>query len=89
MTNNPCFVLDTNVLISAALVFQGKPNQVLSYVLTHGTLLFSEKTFEEIETRIHRPKFHRYLKGKKAEDYVLHKGISILSPAEFLAQLEK
>lgn len=71
MTNNPRLVLDTNVLISAALIPEGKPNRVLSYVLSHGVLLFSPETLEEIETRIHRPKFHRYLKGDKANEYIL------------------
>ena len=54
-------VIDTNVLISAALVPGAVPSRVVAYVLQHQRLLFSEQTFEELRTRLHRPKFDRYL----------------------------
>jgi uncharacterized protein len=54
-------VIDTNVLISAALVPGATPSRVVAYVLQHQRLLFSEQTFEELSTRLHRPKFDRYL----------------------------
>lgn len=54
-------VIDTNVLISAALVPGGTPARVVSHVLEHQRLLFSEPTFEEQRTRLFRPKFDRYL----------------------------
>ena len=50
-------VVDTNVLISAAL----RP---------HGSLLFSDETFEELRTRIHRPKFDRYVSREDRAVYV-------------------
>jgi len=57
-------VIDTNVLISAALtaLLTGKPpSPVTHFVLEHGRLLFSRDTFSELETRLWCPKFHRYL----------------------------
>ena len=54
-------VIDTNVLISAALLPGATPSRVVAYVLQHQRLLFSEQTFEELRTRLHRPKFDRYL----------------------------
>jgi uncharacterized protein len=54
-------VIDTNVLISAALVPGNAPSRVVAWVLQHQRLLFSEETFEELRTRLHRPKFDRYL----------------------------
>ena len=54
-------VIDTNVLISAALVPAATPSQVVNFVLEHHRLLFSEQTFEELRTRLYRPKFDRYL----------------------------
>ena len=54
-------VIDTNVFISAALVPGAVPSRVVAYVLQHQRLLFSEQTFEELRTRLHRPKFDRYL----------------------------
>ena len=54
-------VLDTNVLISAALSARGAPAQVLNHVLIHGVLVFSPPTFAELETRLWKPKFDRYV----------------------------
>lgn len=54
-------VLDTNVLISAALIATGKPFTVLAHVLETGVLIFSDETFEELATRLMRPRFRRYV----------------------------
>jgi len=54
-------VLDTNVLISAALSGQGAPAQLLRTVLAEHQLVFSDAMFLELRTRIHRPKFDRYI----------------------------
>jgi putative PIN family toxin of toxin-antitoxin system len=55
------WVLDTNVLISAALSAQGAPHQLVQQVLQQGCLVFSEASFAELRSRLHRPKFDRYL----------------------------
>lgn len=54
-------VIDTNVLISAALSPRSAPAQIVDCLLQHATLVFSRETFEELETRLWRPKFDRYL----------------------------
>jgi uncharacterized protein len=54
-------VVDTNVLISAALSATGAPAQVVDWLLQHGVLVFSNATFEELHTRLWRPKFDPYL----------------------------
>ncbi|GAB4061076.1 putative toxin-antitoxin system toxin component, PIN family [Uliginosibacterium sediminicola] len=54
-------VIDTNVLISAALSAGSVPARVTQYFLEHGRILFSRETFAELETRLWRPKFDRYL----------------------------
>lgn len=54
-------VIDTNVLISAALSARSTPARITFRVLAHGRLLFSPETFAELETRLWRPKFDRYL----------------------------
>lgn len=54
-------VIDTNVLISAALSAQGTPAKLLRRVLESHTLVFSQATFDELQTRIYRPKFDRYI----------------------------
>lgn len=54
-------VLDTNVLISAALLTQSVPARLLQQVLLHSRLVFSKSTFAELETRLWKPKFDRYI----------------------------
>ncbi len=55
-------VLDTNVLLSAALSPSGAPSQLVDWILREGgALLFSDKSFAELETRLWKPKFDRYL----------------------------
>lgn len=46
---------------SAALTTGTSPSLVTHFVLEHGRLLFSPETFVELETRLWRPKFDRYL----------------------------
>lgn len=54
-------VIGTNVLISAALCARTPSALITHWVLQHGRLLFSQETFAELETRLWRPKFDRYL----------------------------
>jgi len=54
-------VVDTNIWISAALSPGGAPAQVVRRVLAGGLPVFSASTFAELEARLWRPKFDRYL----------------------------
>ena len=54
-------VVDTNVLISAALSSQGAPAQLMRIALARHTLVFSKARFDELHTRLYRPKFDRYI----------------------------
>ena len=64
-------VVDTNVLISAALRPHGAPRAVVEAIRTaSGSLLFSDETIEELRTRIHRPKFDRYVSREDRAVYV-------------------
>lgn len=54
-------VIDTNVLISAALIANSLPARAVHLALQHGRVVFSESTFAELETRLWRAKFDRYL----------------------------
>lgn len=55
-------VIDTNVLISAALSSRTPPARVVQHMLARGRLLFSDATFAELQTRLWKPKFDRYLR---------------------------
>jgi putative PIN family toxin of toxin-antitoxin system len=54
-------VLDTNVWLSAALSHNGAPARVVRAVLLQELAVFSDATFAELETRIWKPKFDRYI----------------------------
>lgn len=58
-------VIDSNVLISAALSPGSAPARLVFWLLEHGRLLFCDETFAELETRLWRPKFDRYLSLEK------------------------
>ena len=68
---NPEWVIDTNVLISAALTERGAPARLVQLVLEHGMLVFSQPTFDELKTRLYRPKFDRYI-SLELREAVLH-----------------
>ena len=54
-------VLDTNIWLSAAISKSGAPAQVVRRVLQLGIPVFSKATFTELEARLWKPKFDRYL----------------------------
>jgi uncharacterized protein len=58
---NKRVVLDTNIWLSAAISKSGTPAQVVRRVLQMGVPVFSKATFAELEARIWKPKFDRYL----------------------------
>ena len=49
-------VVDTNVLLSAALSPRGAPAELVDKLLAEGRLVFSRVTFAELESRIWKPK---------------------------------
>ena len=54
-------VVDTNVILSAALSPKGAPAQLVDQLLTQAQIVFSEHTFAELKTRLWKPKFDRYI----------------------------
>lgn len=60
-------VIDTNVLISAALSSGGAPAAVVRMALARHRLVFSQATFDELRTRLYRPKFDRYISLENRE----------------------
>lgn len=64
-------VIDTNVWISAMLSAKGPPARLVRHVLAHGVAVFTPATFEELSTRLWRPKFDPYL-GMDTRKALLH-----------------
>jgi uncharacterized protein len=63
-------VLDTNVVISAALFAQSKPRQALNQAQERGTILMSDATFLELSEVILRSKFERYATLSKRKTFL-------------------
>jgi putative PIN family toxin of toxin-antitoxin system len=64
-------VIDTNLLISAALSSQGAPSNLVQSALAQHRLVFSQFTFEALRTRLDRPKFDRCI-GLENRERLLH-----------------
>ena len=64
-------VLDTNVLISAALTRTGPPRRMVDLVRAdNGVLLLSDETFAELRHRILGSKFDRYVGSESRAAFV-------------------
>ncbi|NKC15733.1 MAG: putative toxin-antitoxin system toxin component, PIN family [Gammaproteobacteria bacterium] len=61
MANNKRFVFDTNVLISAALSSNTTPAKAFDHALKLGRIVLCQETFDELVSRLLRPKFDRYI----------------------------
>ena len=62
-------VVDTNVLISAALT-KGAPFRVVEHLIKNNALIFSKETISELSSRIIQPKFDKYVSAEDREAYV-------------------
>ena len=61
-------VIDTNVLISGALSPGGTAAAVTPWFIRYGRLIFSSETFAELESRLMRSKFDRYVTRAVRQD---------------------
>jgi uncharacterized protein len=55
------YILDTNVIISAALQVTSLPRQALNNAQDDGIVMLSVATLRELSETLSRPKFERYL----------------------------
>ncbi|MBT6012176.1 MAG: putative toxin-antitoxin system toxin component, PIN family, partial [Candidatus Marinimicrobia bacterium] len=62
-------VVDTNVLISAALS-KGVPFRIVEHLIKNNALIFSKETISELSSRITQPKFDKYVSADDREAYV-------------------
>ena len=74
-------VLDTNVLISAAISAQGNPRRIYEHVRAMGQLLICPPAIEELETRLARPKFDKYISQAARREFI----DALYSTAEIVA----
>ena len=64
-------VIDTNVFISGLLNTNGTPRKVINLVSHQFKILQSEVTYQELETRLGKKKFDKYLGKKDRLDFLL------------------
>lgn len=61
MTNKPRFVIDTNLMVSAALRKNSVPRQVINWIWANGKIVYSVDTIAELFDVLQRPKFDKYV----------------------------
>ena len=62
-------VVDTNVLISAALT-KGAPFRIVEHLIKNNALIFSKETISELSSWITQSKFDKYVSAEDREAYV-------------------
>lgn len=77
-------VLDSNVLVSAAIFPESIPRRVVDLVCEGGELIFSAATFTELEDALFRTRFDRYIGRAARVEYVatLFQGAIFALPTE-------
>ncbi|MFM6908176.1 MAG: putative toxin-antitoxin system toxin component, PIN family [Dolichospermum sp.] len=68
--NHKLIVIDTNILISAALSPDGTARKALDKVYQQFKIAQSEETYQELSTRIYKPKFDKYISNTEREDFL-------------------
>jgi putative PIN family toxin of toxin-antitoxin system len=63
-------VLDTNVILSALLLRRSVSRQALDHALGRGVVLVSEKTAEESNDVLRRPKFETYVREEERIEFL-------------------
>jgi putative PIN family toxin of toxin-antitoxin system len=64
------FVIDTNVLVSSILIKKSSSDAALKKARSLGSLLFSEATFQELQTVLNRSKFDRYVSLQVRSEFI-------------------
>ena len=70
MRSNLHVVLDTNVVVSAALSPRSLPGQVLYYAIDYRALIISEATLSELIDVLLRPRFDSYLEEEDRVEFI-------------------
>ncbi|WP_414621529.1 putative toxin-antitoxin system toxin component, PIN family [Calothrix sp. CCY 0018] len=68
--NHKLIVIDTNVLLSAVLSPNGTARQALDKAYKVFKIAQSEETFQELNIRIYKPKFDKYISDTDRQDFL-------------------
>jgi len=68
--NHKLIVIDTNVLLSAALSPNGTARKALDKVYKEFKIAQSDETYQELNTRIYKRKFDKYISDEDRQDFL-------------------
>jgi uncharacterized protein len=68
--NHKLIVIDTNVLLSAVLSPNGTARKVLDKVYKEFKIAQSDETYQELNTRIYKRKFDKYISDEDRQDFI-------------------
>ena len=68
--NHKLIVIDTNILISAALSPDGTARKALVKVYKKFKIAQSKETYQELSTRIYKRKFDNYISDSEREEFL-------------------
>ncbi len=68
--NHKLVVIDTNVLLSAALSPDGTARKALNKAYQQFKIAQSDETYQELKTRIYKPKFDKYISDEDRQDFL-------------------
>ncbi|MEH2350629.1 MAG: putative toxin-antitoxin system toxin component, PIN family [Nostoc sp.] len=68
--NHKLIVIDTNVLLSAALSPNGTARKALDKVYKEFKIAQSDKTYQELNTRIYKRKFDKYISDEDRQIFL-------------------
>ena len=63
-------VIDSNVLVSAALFSDSIPNKALNQAIKKGEIIISEQTLDELKVTLSKPKLKKYLSVKDKLSFI-------------------
>ncbi|MDF5737081.1 MULTISPECIES: putative toxin-antitoxin system toxin component, PIN family [unclassified Nostoc] len=68
--NHKLIVIDTNVLLSAALSPDGTARKALDKAYKEFFIAQSDETYQELNTRIYKRKFDKYISDEDQQDFL-------------------
>jgi putative PIN family toxin of toxin-antitoxin system len=71
MMKNNRFVLDNNILVSALLIKNSPPFQIIKKIEAQGLILYSEPTLLELNRVLSRKKFNKYFTVEEKQEFIL------------------
>ncbi|MEA5541251.1 putative toxin-antitoxin system toxin component, PIN family [Limnoraphis robusta Tam1] len=70
MMKDNLFVFDVNIIISAVLIPQSKPDLAIRKAQDSGNILMSPEVWAELEQVLARPKFDRYISSEDRSKFL-------------------